>query len=1119
MQLIKSLSKSKVMRLVALALVLAGAVSFQKAVLADAGNGDRTLIIRAFDGDPLNDKRIGGVNLRVNGGSDNGLSGVTDGSGTFVFHVHEGNFAVTASHNDYYTIDIPVLMDIGELTVDVSMTPKAVVTPPNPPTPPPAGSECTPTPPRGRPLLNIWPISTSGAECTDYPLLSVKNVTQNTGWVSGSNVNANAGDTVRVELYVHNGVLDYPDNIAHNVMVSSAINGGSITASAWADNADRITSAQKGGNAGVNLPAGASLGYVAGSAKLYDRNMANGRALSDSVVTDGASVGDMRGCFDFLHLVTFDLRVNGPVITPPVPPTPPAKATLKVVKQVVGGTLSANDFELFVGNQRVNNGQVNEFDAGIYTVRENNKPNYTGAFSGECGWDGRINLAAGDNKVCIITNTFVEPPKVGTISLTKNVRNVTQSQTIFAPSIAAKPNDQVEFQMVVTAETGTVNNVIFSDTLPQKLTYVNNSLTVDGVPSGNNLGAVSLGNMSANTRKTVVIRATVSAAGEFPVGSTTLTNTANITSSVGSATATAKVVVAITGSSKISVDKQVRNITANDTTFGNDTSAKPGDTVEFRIVVDNTGNTTAQSVVLKDTLPAKMIFVQGQTDTVNIGNIQAGKSETVLLKAIVKSADEFDCGDTSLTNKADVTSSNAGNDSDTAVVKVNKTCTTTSSLSIEKLARNVTQNQNSFVDTVSASPKDKVEFQIKVTANGNTSAQNVTLTDVLPNNMTLDNGSSLSHDLGNMQAGTNKVVIISATLADNDAFNCGSNNRVNTATADATNTDVVTDSATVVVTRSSNCGGGGSSPVLTITKDVRNVTKNTGFANQTTAVNGERVEFRLIVRNTVSGTTANNVRVNDILPTGLTYVPGTFQVDSGTSLGSLFGGNYQSLGNISGGNSRTLLFQANVDTNANQTLINVANAISDNTNSASAQASVFVSTVAGGNVDLVLSKSAYNQTRNVDATTVTAQTGDVIIYTLRVRNQGNATATNYVFTDDISDVLQLARLNTFDGAGFESSRLTLTWPSVSIPAGSTVEKTFSVVVNGPVGPNADNVMTNVFGNTVNVRVPRVGGFTAPPTGTGTTISLALAFAVMIGAFTFRREKVQTLIRSLTHKNV
>src|SRR5258708_16382108 len=372
MQLIKNLSRSKVLRVLGIALMFAAAISFQKSVSADIGNGDRVLIVRGFNGNPIRDNRIPGVEFCINGGADEGLAGVANCSGILTFHVHEGNFVVSASHQDFYTLDAPVFMDIGELTVDFRMVRKASTTPPPDPTPPPPGSECTPTPPRGRPMLNIWPISTSGAACTDYPLLSVKNVTQGTNWKNGTAINANAGDTLRVELYVHNGVIDYPENEAINAMVKANLSGNRISAEAWANNADRINSGQKGGDVTVNL-GNATMSYEAVSAVLYDRNMAHPKPFSYAVVTSGVSMANMRGCFDFLPLVTFALKLNGPAVTPP--PPPPAKATLTVVKKVVSGSLGVNDFELFVADLRHTSGQANTFAPTAYSVRENNKPN------------------------------------------------------------------------------------------------------------------------------------------------------------------------------------------------------------------------------------------------------------------------------------------------------------------------------------------------------------------------------------------------------------------------------------------------------------------------------------------------------------------------------------------------------------------------------------------------------------------------------------------------------------------------------------------------------------------------------------------------------------------------
>jgi hypothetical protein len=66
--------------------------------------------------------------------------------------------------------------------------------------------------------------------------------------------------------------------------------------------------------------------------------------------------------------------------------------------------------------------------------------------------------------------------------------------------------------------------------------------------------------------------------------------------------------------------------------------------------------------------------------------------------------------------------------------------------------------------------------------------------------------------------------------------------------------------------------------------------------------------------------------------------------------------------------------------------------------------------------------------------------------------------------------------------------------------------------------NQDNLMTNTFGNTVNVRVPSVGGiYVAPPTGNTTTLSLILGGLALAGFVLYQRKtQVLALIRGLTN---
>lgn len=86
------------------------------------------------------------------------------------------------------------------------------------------------------------------------------------------------------------------------------------------------------------------------------------------------------------------------------PPLP----TLTLVKDIVndnGGTAVVADFHLFIGNQAVQSGVVNDVAPGTYTAREGARSGYNASvWSGDCNPDGTITLTAGQQKSCTITN-------------------------------------------------------------------------------------------------------------------------------------------------------------------------------------------------------------------------------------------------------------------------------------------------------------------------------------------------------------------------------------------------------------------------------------------------------------------------------------------------------------------------------------------------------------------------------------------------------------------------------------------------------------------------------------------------------------------------------------------
>lgn len=88
-------------------------------------------------------------------------------------------------------------------------------------------------------------------------------------------------------------------------------------------------------------------------------------------------------------------------------------ATINVVKTVIndnGQSKIVSDFPLFVNGSLVISGATNVFAApAAYVITETTDSHYTQTFSGDCDATGHLNLAAGQDKVCIITNNDIAP--------------------------------------------------------------------------------------------------------------------------------------------------------------------------------------------------------------------------------------------------------------------------------------------------------------------------------------------------------------------------------------------------------------------------------------------------------------------------------------------------------------------------------------------------------------------------------------------------------------------------------------------------------------------------------------------------------------------------------------
>jgi len=96
---------------------------------------------------------------------------------------------------------------------------------------------------------------------------------------------------------------------------------------------------------------------------------------------------------------------------------------------------------------------------------------------------------------------------------------------------------------------------------------------------------------------------------------------------------------------------------------------------------------------------------------------------------------------------------------------------------------------------------------------------------------------------------------------------------------------------------------------------------------------------------------------------------------------------------------------------------------------------------------------------------------DIVTYYLFAKNTGSGVYNDYVFEDNITDILEYSNvINTNSGiitinAQGESI---ISWTPVDVPAGSEVVKTFTVQVENPLHAGGDNVMQNNYGSATTI---------------------------------------------------
>jgi len=253
-----------------------------------------------------------------------------------------------------------------------------------------------------------------------------------------------------------------------------------------------------------------------------------------------------------------------------------------------------------------------------------------------------------------------------------------------------------------------------------------------------------------------------------------------------------------------------------------------------------------------------------------------------------------------------------GSSSDSVVINVSGN-PTYPGLSIAKSVRNITDN-GSYGNLVSANPSDNIEFKIVVTSTGNSTVENVILTDTLPSLVNYQgnlriNGYSSGGDimsglvLGSLSPGTVKTVTFESSVAQDHNFGDGVISLTNSANVIGNNVSRIYSSAVLNVQKEID-----AQKDFSVSKKVKNLTKNNKYWHESISADpGDEFTFRIVVSSNEQSATIYNIIVKDTLPSKMTYL-GSLEVNGVSHSGDIRDG--IDIGNLLPSAEKTITFKA-----------------------------------------------------------------------------------------------------------------------------------------------------------------------------------------------------------------
>ncbi|MFB6456178.1 gliding motility-associated C-terminal domain-containing protein [Chitinophaga sp. Hz27] len=727
-------------------------------------------------------------------------------------------------------------------------------------------------------------------------------------------------------------------SIAHNVVVTEAKpNGytfnlstpsqGSYTGSTWT-----VGTLAKGASATLTinatvLPNGNYTNTASAATTDKDNNTANNSATVTPTVTQLADLSVTKTINnpnpDAGSNVQFTLVAtnNGPSTATSVHVLDLLPNGYTFVSASPAGQYNYVNGQWTIGN--LNNGQ-----SATLTISATVRPT---------GYYKNTAAVAGAQKDPNITNNnaFVDPTirPVADLQITKTVSSATPDQG----------TDVVYHLVAQNLGVSDASNVVVTDLLPAGVTY---KPTAASAAYDKNSGTWNIGMLGAGTSTSIDITVTVNP----NTGLGTISNIATIAgteydpimSNNSSSVAISPVTVA-----DLEIVKTVDDPTPN-----------TGAQVTFTLTAKNLGVSNATGVTVTDVLPNGYTLVNATPstgsiagNTWNIGNLNANTTATATIKALVNASGNYQ-------NTAIIIGSQPDRNTSNNTSSITPVPVPVANLNVTKTISNATPDAGS-----------QVTFTITATNAGSSNANGVTVTDILQSGYsivsatpavgTYNSGTGV-WAIGNMTSGQTTTLTITANVLPTGNYNNSASISSPVKDTDPTdNTATITPPVVRAVTD------------LSIVKTVNNSTTDAGTP----------VTFTLVAGNN-GPSTATNVVVSDLLPSGYTFVSASPAAAYDAASGKW------TIGTLNTGASQTITITATVNPEGNYTNTATIGGQEYDPNTTNNTSSVTVTRIPVADLEVIKS-----------ADKMTPDAGANVTFTIQALNHGASKATGVTVTD------------------------------------------------------------------------------------------------------------------------